>query len=58
MINENKYKLGLVFSSAKLMPNTSYRALGARDRFVNALVYRDNYVMKNLASYVSKYGRN
>ncbi|MEG5057691.1 endonuclease NucS [Microcoleus sp. A2-C5] len=58
MINEDEYKLGLVTPSAKLMPDISYRALGARDRFVNDPVYRDNYVMKNLASYVSKYGRN
>jgi RecB family endonuclease NucS len=58
MINEDEYKLGLVSPSAKLMPDTSYRALGARERFVNEPAYRDNYVMNNLASYVSKYGRS
>ena len=58
MINENEYKLGLVSPSAKLMPDTSYRALGAKDRFLNAPVYRANYVMNKLASYVSKYRRN
>jgi RecB family endonuclease NucS len=57
MINENEYKLGIVSPSAKLMPDTR-RDLRARDRFVNEPVYRDNYVMKNLALYVSKYGRN
>jgi hypothetical protein len=58
MINEDEYKLGLVSPSAKLMPDTSYRALGARERFLNDPAYRDNYVMKHLASYVSKYGRS
>ena len=58
MVNEDEYKLGRVSPSAKLMPNTSYRSLGAREKFLSDPAYRENYVMKNLASYVSKYGRN